>query len=139
MAEARYRTKPATDTVVAAMTPGTHKFYLTRRQAEVLYWLSLGVQLTDVGDVMGGISYNTAKTTSRALYRRMQVKNAAEAIRVGFETGILVARTGSTIEGQILDGRRDNVPVRRVTVELSYPHGGQSAQEDQRIPGPDDA
>lgn len=134
MAVARYRTRPPREVVVSALTPGTHRFYLTRRQAELLYWLSLGLQLPDVSDVMGGISYHTAKTIARHLYRRMRVRNAAEAVRVGFESGLLTPRASAGLEGHVADGRRGNAPPSARASALRCDDGREPAPEDQRLP-----
>lgn len=89
----------------------TRYVVLTRRQNEVLYWLSRGRQLTDVSDVLGGISYSTIKTIARTLYRRLNVRTAAEAVRVGFEVGLLTPRlTDPPTVGVVADRRRVTAP-----------------------------
>jgi DNA-binding NarL/FixJ family response regulator len=64
---------------------------VTDRQRELLYLLSLGLEREEVGHRME-LSVNTIKTHVGRLYRRLGVRSAAEATRVGFERGLLTAR-----------------------------------------------
>lgn len=71
--------------------PQRYAQQVTTRQAEVLYWLSLGFTVNGVARQLG-VKPNTVLTLRRNLYRRLRVNNVAEAVRVGFELGLLTAR-----------------------------------------------
>lgn len=64
---------------------------VTPRQHEVLNLISRGLEYAEIGLVLG-ISLDTVKTQASRVYRRLDVHNAAEAVRVGFERGLLTAR-----------------------------------------------
>lgn len=68
---------------------------VTARQREVLYWLSLGLTIDAVAGKLD-VTSHTAATLRRMLYRRLRVTNVAEAVRVGFELGLLTARPAAT-------------------------------------------
>jgi DNA-binding CsgD family transcriptional regulator len=77
-----------------------HRIYrITPRQHEVLFWLSFGLTVRAIGGKLS-VSENTARTLMRGLYRNLDVGTSAEAIRVGFETGLLsprVERVGAVV------------------------------------------
>lgn len=64
---------------------------VTVRQVEVLRLLSLGLTIDAVAARLG-VTPHTAATLRRMLYRRLRVGNVAEAVRVGFELGLLTSR-----------------------------------------------
>lgn len=64
---------------------------VTSRQREVLDLVSRGLEREEIALVLG-ISIDTVKTQASRLYRRLDVHNAAEAVRVGFERGLLSPR-----------------------------------------------
>lgn len=63
---------------------------LTDQQREVLYHVSRGLENTEVADLLG-VSLDTVKTHLYRLYRRLDARNRAHAVRRGFERGLLAA------------------------------------------------
>lgn len=61
----------------------------TPYQRRVLELLSRGLSRGDVARVFG-VTIDTIKTHIQRLYRRLGATNAAHAVRLGFERGLLV-------------------------------------------------
>lgn len=71
--------------------PRHYALRVTQRQCEVLYWLSLGLTIDVIAKQLG-IKPSSVSTLRKCLYRRLDVGNVAEAVRVGFELGLLTPR-----------------------------------------------
>lgn len=97
-------------------------YRITQRQREALHWLSLGFTTTGVARQLG-VKPSTARTLLKHVYRRFEVHSAAEAVRVGFETGLLEPR----------------VDVRGEVARRYAARRGQPAPPDRGVPGPDTA
>jgi DNA-binding CsgD family transcriptional regulator len=69
----------------------TDELHVTRRQLEILGYVSRGLTRVEIADQLG-MALDTTKTHVARLYRCLEVTNAPEAVRVGFERGLLVPR-----------------------------------------------
>lgn len=68
--------------------------YRTRtsiRQRQVLVALSYGRTYQEIGDDLG-IGVESVRTHVKAMFRKLDVNDAAQAVRVGFERGLLQPR-----------------------------------------------
>ena len=61
---------------------------LTRREIEVLKWISEGFIDKEIADNLN-ISAQTVKTHRRNLHRKLKLKNTAALIHFGIDTGII--------------------------------------------------
>lgn len=65
---------------------------LSPRELEVLDHMRRGLSNRDIGMALG-ISEHTAKNHSKAIFRKLQVADRAEAVAAGFERGLLHPET----------------------------------------------
>lgn len=111
-----------------------HRVYrVTPRQSETLYWLSLGRTVRMVGNELG-VTENTVRTLLRGLYRNLDVGTAAEAVRVGFETGLLAPRVDRI--GAVVGYPNGDSPADPIGYAA---HRGQPAPPDLGVPRADRA
>lgn len=111
-----------------------HRVYrVTPRQLQALYWLSFGRTVRMVGNELG-VTENTARTLLRGLYRNLDVSTAAEAVRVGFETGLLAPRVDRI--GAVVGRPSGGSPVDPIGYAA---HRGQPAPPDLGVPRADRA
>jgi len=69
--------------------------YLTNREQEILNLLSCGHSTPEIADILF-LSPETVKTHRRNLVIKLNAKNVAHLIRIGFESGVI--KTHKSIE-----------------------------------------
>jgi DNA-binding CsgD family transcriptional regulator len=74
---------------VVARPPRVYR--VTRRQREALHLISIGLTVAQAGRQLG-ITENSVKSLLRNLYKKLNVGTGTEAVRIGFETGLLTPR-----------------------------------------------
>ena len=65
---------------------GNRSIYLTRTEAQVLRFLAKGYQNKEIANEMY-ISINTVKSHVSSIFRKLRVKNRAQAVRYAYKSG----------------------------------------------------
>jgi DNA-binding CsgD family transcriptional regulator len=73
---------------VTAVQDSPAKLPLTLRQRQCIEWLSLGLEVDATAEKLK-LSPETVKTHLRMAYRELGARNAAHAVRICIERGIL--------------------------------------------------
>lgn len=71
-----------------AAAPGPEAMAVTRRELDILRMLDRGLSVKQAAQELG-ISPRTVENTRRVLYRKLAVRNRAEAIATAYATGVL--------------------------------------------------
>jgi DNA-binding NarL/FixJ family response regulator len=73
---------------MVSQPPPAQRALLSERQRDVLQLIAAGRTNQQIGSKLG-LSANTVKGHTCALYRRLEVRNRAEAVRRGQQVGLL--------------------------------------------------